>query len=97
VGQAHVFHGSAAGVALTPSGTLTGPDGAGGAFGYGAAGAGDVNNDGFGDLVVGAFSAAGRAGRVHVYLGAAGGITSAPQVSITGPDGAGGLYGTAAD
>jgi len=97
VGQAHVFHGSAAGVAPSPSGTLTGPDGVGGAFGYGAAGAGDVNNDGFGDVVVGAFSAAARAGRVHVYLGGAAGVASAPQVSITGPDGAGALYGTAAD
>ncbi|MFO0602216.1 MAG: FG-GAP-like repeat-containing protein [Polyangiales bacterium] len=97
VGQAHIFHGSAAGVALTPSGTLTGPDGVGGAFGYGAAGAGDVNADGFGDVVVGAFTAAARAGRVHVYLGSAAGVRSAPQVSITGPDGAGALYGTACD
>ena len=96
-GQAHVFHGSAAGVALSPSGTINGPDGVGGAFGYGAAGAGDVNADGFGDIVVGAFSAAARAGRVHVFLGGAAGVSGTPQVSITGPDGAGALYGTSAD
>jgi len=97
VGQAHVFHGSTAGLSLVPNGALNGPDGVGGAFGYGAAGAGDVNADGFGDLVVGAFTAASRAGRVHVYLGSAAGIRSTPQVSITAPDGAGALYGTSCD
>ena len=47
-------------------------------FGNSVAGAGDVNNDGFGDLIVGAYAAdpMGRsnAGTVSVYHGAMGGI-----------------------
>jgi hypothetical protein len=34
---------------------------------------------------------------VHVFLGGASGVSGTPQVSITGPDGAGALYGTSAD
>lgn len=50
-----------------------GPDGAG--FGYGVAGAGDVNGDGYDDVIIGAAFASFtlfRAGRVYVYSGKTG-------------------------
>ncbi len=98
VGRAHIFTGSASGVAATPARSLTGIDGAGGAFGYGVAGAGDVNGDGFGDIAVGAFTAgATRAGRVHVFHGSAAGVAATPAVSIAGPDGVDGLFGSSID
>jgi hypothetical protein len=98
VGRAHIFSGGAGGLGTTPARSLTGPDGVAGAFGYGVAGAGDVNGDGFADVAVGAFTAgASRAGRVHVYHGSAAGVAAAPAVSITGPDGAEGLFGSSID
>jgi hypothetical protein len=79
--------GSAAGVAASPAVTLTGPDGPGGWFGRCVAAAGDVNGDGFADIVVGANagSAAGATGWAHVYLGNATGVSLSPEVTWTGP------------
>jgi len=53
--------------------TLAG-EAAGDAFGYAVSTAGDVNGDGYADLLVGAFrndAAGGNAGRAYVYLGGA--------------------------
>ena len=85
-GHAYIFVGGLAGLATTPSPALFGPDGAGGHFGRSAASAGDVNGDGFADLLVGADRAAGNAGRAYVYLGGATGLASAPATTLTGPD-----------
>lgn len=62
-GKAHVWSGADHSLLLE----LTG--GAGEAFGASVAGAGDVNGDGFGDVLVGATFAAGGAGRVSVFSG----------------------------
>jgi FG-GAP repeat len=46
-------------------------------FGYSVAGAGDVNNDGYADVIVGAYynnAGASHAGRVYVYSGQSGGL-----------------------
>jgi hypothetical protein len=73
-GQAYVYYGSASDTLdPTPDGTLTGAA-AGDTFGRSVASAGDVNGDGFSDVVVGAFLANGvvaDVGRAYVYLGAA--------------------------
>ncbi|MDO9019094.1 MAG: FG-GAP-like repeat-containing protein [Deltaproteobacteria bacterium] len=79
-GTASVFYGSAtwtrpaAGIALTPDRLLEGAA-AGDYFGHSVAGAGDVNGDGYADLVVGAYSAdpGGRyeAGTASVFYGSA--------------------------
>jgi hypothetical protein len=92
-GRVHVYLGSASGLNSTPAQSLTGPDGGGGRFGYSVASAGDVNGDGFADVVVGAWNAMSYTGRVHVYLGSASGLSSTPAQSLTGPDGGGGRFG----
>jgi hypothetical protein len=55
-GQAYVYFGSATGPSLTPDVTLDNPldQATGGSFGRSVASAGDVNGDGYADLIVGA-------------------------------------------
>jgi hypothetical protein len=92
-GQASVYLGSATGLASSPTTTWTGPDGTGGLFGIAVAGAGDVNRDGYADVVIGAYGFSGDTGKAYVYLGSATGPVSSPATSWTGPDGAGGNFG----
>lgn len=86
-GTATIFHGSAAGVAATPARLLEGPS-VSASFGYSVASAGDVNADGYGDLLVGAYGAnvAGQpnAGTTALYLGSASGIGSAATQVVEG-------------
>lgn len=56
-------------------------------FGFIASGAGDVNNDGYDDLLVGApmyDNAAGNSGRVVLYLGSATGLSPTPGWTFEG-------------
>jgi hypothetical protein len=89
-GRAYVYSGSATAFSPTPTHTLDPPELAGG-FGWSITG-GDVTNDGFSDIVVGAITANGAAGRAHVYAGALGGLASAPTVTLDGPGGANGNF-----
>jgi hypothetical protein len=78
---------------------LTGP--AGSFFGNGAAGAGDVNGDGFADVIVGAPMAStdstnNQAGKTYVVFGKAGAF--APSLSVASLNGSNGgfqIYGAA--
>ena len=57
-------------------------------FGFDVAGAGDVNGDGYDDLLVGALQnddAGNDAGKVYLYLGSADGITDTNYMTLTGP------------
>ncbi|MBK7876098.1 MAG: FG-GAP repeat protein [Planctomycetes bacterium] len=79
-GRTLVFLGGAAGLALTPAWTVE-SDQAGARFGTGAACAGDVNGDGYADVVVGApLYDAGQSdeGRAFLYLGGASGLATTP-------------------
>jgi hypothetical protein len=86
-GTASVYLGSASGVATTPARVLEG-----GAwwdrFGWSVASAGDVNGDGYADLLVGApLADPGRrfeAGTASVYLGSASGVAATPARVLEG-------------
>ncbi|MEI8259354.1 MAG: VCBS repeat-containing protein, partial [Deltaproteobacteria bacterium] len=92
-GRAYVYLGTASGVSSVPSVTLIAPDGAGGHFGTSVSGAGDSNGDGFADLVIGADGVGTSTGRVYRYLGSATGVSTAPWITFTGPDGTSGFFG----
>ncbi|MEO5989248.1 MAG: FG-GAP-like repeat-containing protein [Candidatus Eisenbacteria bacterium] len=82
VGQARVWYGSAFGLGSVPNVTITGYS-AGANFGASVASAGDVNGDGYPDVIVGAPQGVDPAnplsgeGRAYVYLGGAGGVNPA--------------------
>jgi hypothetical protein len=86
VGQVFVYLGSAGGVRATPDVTLNGPGEANVLYGAAVAGAGDLNTDGYADLVAGAPMAAGGAGRVFVYLGSPTGVAASPTMVLAPPD-----------
>lgn len=81
----YVYHGSGTGLGGAPATVLTGT--AGEAFGFSVATAGDVNADGYDDLIVGAYAYGGfsiRYGRIALYLGSPGGLGLTPAWSDTG-------------
>ncbi len=92
-GAAYVFLGSMSGLGATPATILTGAAGPHGNFGGSVASAGDLNGDGFGDVVVAAYPAAALSGRVYVYLGSATGLQTSPASSLAGTDGAREFFG----
>jgi hypothetical protein len=79
-GRAFLYLGSASGLSLTPAWTAEGNQ-ANAWFGKGVASAGDVNSDGYSDVVVGAElfdNVEVNEGRAFLYLGSAGGLSLAP-------------------
>ena len=76
-GGAYVYHGSAAGLSAVAAWTARSDDDDD-LFGYSVGTAGDVNGDGYADVIVGApdyFSDEGREGRAFVYHGSAAGLS----------------------
>jgi hypothetical protein len=91
-GRAYVYLGSPTGLATTPNVVLTGPESVVEQFGSAVASAGDVNGDGYGDVVVagaGQTPLDGGGGfvlaRLYVYLGSASGISASPSANFPGP------------
>ncbi len=82
-GRAYVYLGSSAGLSVTPSFTATGDVVYGGGLGTSVASAGDVNGDGYGDVLVGAPSAISGIGHAFVYLGSASGLNETPAFTLT--------------
>ena len=85
-GKAYVYHGSPAGLSATAALTVTG-QADGDQFGHAVAGVGDVNDDGYDDVLIGApgVDAGGNIrGRAYLYLGSSGGLSSTPAATITG-------------
>jgi len=98
-GKTFVYYGSSTGVSSATPVTLDNPTGCiWGEFGYSVAGAGDLNGDGYADLVVGAVGQSGGAnisGNAYVYFGRPGGILLTPNTTIWNPtDHAGGHFGS---
>jgi hypothetical protein len=90
-GQVFVYLGSAVGLAANASTILNGPAGANAGFGNRVASAGDVNGDGYADVIVGAQSFNDNDGRAYVYLGSKDGLTSSSSVTLSGSDMNGGF------
>lgn len=85
-GLVRVYHGSAGGLEALPTWSEEG-SAAASYFGEAVAGAGDVNGDGFSDLIVGGYGFAnGEAGEggAWLYLGSAAGLATAPAWSVEG-------------
>jgi hypothetical protein len=82
-GKAYLFPGSSGGLSTTPvwsdTGELT-PD----RFGYSVASAGDVNGDGYDDVIVGALFGAYDRGKAFVYYGSASGLEANPTWDAAG-------------
>lgn len=79
-GRVYVYHGSASGLSAAADWTAESNQ-AGAEFGHGANTAGDVNGDGYADIVIGApYGDYGEIdeGRVFVYYGSASGLNATP-------------------
>ncbi|MBD3303229.1 MAG: hypothetical protein GF346_12360, partial [Candidatus Eisenbacteria bacterium] len=79
-GRAYVHHGSDAGLSAEPDWQGE-ADGGASEFGYSVAGAGDVNGDGYSDVIVGARlydNGQNNEGRAFVYLGSGSGLGTDP-------------------
>ena len=77
-GRAFVYHGSAAGLTVGAANWTAESDQAGATFGYSVNTAGDVNGDGYADLIVGApyyDNGQTNEGRTYVYQGSAHGLS----------------------
>ncbi len=83
-GAVFVYHGGPDGPGETPARVLTSTQTAASHFGATLAGAGDVNGDGYWDIVVGAPDYDGGAGAVFVYYGGPDGLPAAPDWSLLG-------------
>ena len=88
-GNVHVYLGGTSGIAASPSVTLADPRASiGESFGLAVTSAGDVDGDGFGDLLVTAPASGFGAlpeGEVYVYLGSRTGIADAPSITLGAP------------
>jgi hypothetical protein len=80
-GRAFVYHGSAAGLSVPISWTADGDQGTG-QFGISVSTAGDVNGDGYSDVIIGANNydnGETDEGRAYVYLGSSAGLLASPS------------------
>ncbi|HEX4823989.1 MAG TPA: FG-GAP-like repeat-containing protein [Candidatus Polarisedimenticolaceae bacterium] len=86
LGAAFIFLGTATGPSTVPATTLDGFQFHGG-FGDSVAGAGDVNGDGYDDVIVGEphfnVQSGGEEGKFYVYHGGVGGVSTTPAFSRT--------------
>jgi hypothetical protein len=85
-GRAYLYHGSALGISATPDWIAEG-DRSIAYFGRSVSTAGDVNGDGYADVVVGAYNYdndQAREGRAYLYHGSAAGLSAAPDWTAEG-------------
>lgn len=96
-GRAYVYHGSAAGISASPNSTLDDANLPGAGFGSSVASAGDVNGDGYSDVIVGAYryndGVNSAEGRAFVYHGSATGLSASPNSTPDDANQANALFG----
>lgn len=98
-GQVDLYLGASSGTDATSDLSLSG-SAAGDYFGAALAGAGDVDGDGYDDVLIGAYGASSSKGKLFVYHGSASGLSSSPARTVTGGTGSpklGYLVGAAGD
>lgn len=81
-GRAYVYFGGPA-PDSNPDMILTSPGGGGTYFGYSVSTAGDMNHDGYADVIVGAFGTNGGQGQAFVYFGGPT-VDTAPDMTLIG-------------
>ncbi|WP_046245499.1 FG-GAP-like repeat-containing protein [Hymenobacter terrenus] len=80
-GRAFLYQGSRAGLLTANATTLSAPTFVNSnMFGAAVAGAGDVDGDGFADILVGAYRGTGTRGQTYLYSGTAAGLSATPVV-----------------
>jgi hypothetical protein len=84
-GQVYVYAGGPEGLDTRPAFTATG-EVAGDWFGRSVGTAGDVNRDGYDDVIVGARNHDGNTGRVYLYAGGSNGLDAAPLLTFDGKE-----------
>ena len=98
-GRIYVFGGDVSGLKPNPIFVATGSS-VGDRYGFSVGAAGDVNGDGYGDILVGAYGAGQGTGTVYVYAGGPTGLGAHPIFAATGEvagDWFGHSVGTAGD
>jgi hypothetical protein len=91
-GEAYLYFGSSSGLSASPDWSKQG-EAASDEFSRSIAGAGDLNGDGYDDVIIGAFSnddGGTNAGKAYVYFGSSSGLSTIPDWNVTG-EGAGDL------
>ncbi len=95
-GRAYVYHGSATGLSSTINTTLDVANQAGAQFGISVASAGDVNKDGYSDVIIGAYlfdETGTNEGRAFVHYGSPTGLSVSANVTLDGTDQADAYFG----
>ena len=83
-GAAYVYQGAVTGLSAIAATVIAGVS-TSSYFGYSVAGAGDVNGDGFGDVIAGAYGVSSNTGAAYVYLGSSAGLSATAATVFTGP------------
>jgi hypothetical protein len=94
-GIAYLYLGGPNGLPTSPSAPILAPDGANSGFAISLASAGDVNGDGYGDVIIGASGAASSAGKAYIYLGSSSGLPLTPNITFPSPGGTNAIFGYA--
>ena len=81
-GKAYLYLGGIGGLSTSPTWTATEAESSG--FGESVATAGDVNGDGYADVIIGAWASQGGRGKAHLYLGSANGLAENPSWTAAG-------------
>jgi hypothetical protein len=91
-GGLYIYRGGPNGLPATTT-RIDSPDYSPSRLGYSLAGVGDLDGDGYDDLVASEIDASARSGRAHVYRGGPDGISNDRQTTILSPDASGLQFG----
>jgi len=90
-GKAYLYFGGPSGLSTVAAWTAVG-EAAGNRFGWSASTAGDVNGDGYSDVIVGAYQHNSSTGKAYVYTGGPTGLSATAAWTAVG-DAVGGSFG----